>query len=257
MPRRIGIRVIAALCAAMLWAAVLLATGATTSRAQSTIAPDQRKAIEEVIRGYLLDNPEVLVEALDSLRRRRDDATTAAAQKAIREGRGDLLRDPGSPVSGRADGDVMMVEFFDYRCGVCRRVHRIIAKLLGTDDKIRRVYKEWPILGPNSVFAARAALASRRQGKYFAFHDALMEFPGKLTNDEVIDQARKLGIDVARLKQDMQDPEISAILRRNLELANALKLRGTPSFVIGDELVRGGRDLDTLRQLIARARQRG
>ena len=101
MPRRIGIRVIAALCAAMLWATVLLATGATTSRAQSTIAPDQRKAIEEVIRGYLLDNPEVLVKALDSLRRRRAEATTAAAQKSIRERRGDLLRDPGSPVRGR------------------------------------------------------------------------------------------------------------------------------------------------------------
>ncbi len=257
MPMRIGNRAIAALCTAALWAAVLLATGATTSRAQSTIAPDQRKAIEEVIRGYLLDNPEILVEALDSLQRRRAKAATAAAQKVIRERRKDLLRDPGSPVSGRADGDVMMVEFFDYRCGVCRRVHPIIAKLLGADDKIRRVYKEWPILGPNSVFAARAALASRRQGKYFAFHDALMEFRGKLTNGEVIEQARKVGIDVARLKQDMQDPEISAILRRNFELADALKLRGTPSFVIGDELVRGGRDLDTLRQLIALARQRG
>ena len=257
MPMRIGNRAIAALCTAALWAAVLLATGATTSRAQSIIAPEQRKAIEEVIRGYLLDNPEILVEALDSLQRRRAKAATAAAQKAIRERRKDLLQDPGSPVSGRADGDVMMVEFFDYRCGVCRRVHPIIAKLLDADDKIRRVYKEWPILGPNSVFAARAALASRRQGKYFAFHDALMEFSGKLTNDEVMERARRVGIDVARLKQDMQDPEISAILRRNFELAKALKLRGTPSFVIGDELVRGGRDLDTLRQFIALARKRG
>ena len=257
MPMRIGNRAIAALCTAALWAAVLLATGAATSRAQSTIAPDQRKAIEEVIRGYLLDNPEILVEALDSLKRRRAEAATAAAQKAVRERRNDLLRDPGSPVSGRADGDVMMVEFFDYRCGVCRRVHPIIAKLLEADDKIRRVYKEWPILGPNSVFAARAALASRQQGKYFAFHDALMEFSGKLTNDVVIEQARKVGIDVARLEQDMKSPEIDAILRRNFELADALKLRGTPSFVIGDELVRGGRDLDTLRQFIALARERG
>ena len=257
MPIRIKTRTISVLWTAILCTALLLAAGAAPARAQGKMAPDQKKAIDEIIRAYLLENPELLVEALDSLERRKAEAEVAAARKVITERRDDLMRDPGSPVSGAADGDVTLVEFFDYRCGVCRRVHPIVAKLIDSDKNIRRVYKEWPILGPQSVLAARAALASRQQGKYFAFHNALMEAPGKMDEAKVMSQARKVGLDVERLRRDMKSPEIDAILRRNYELADALKLRGTPSFVIGDQLLRGGRGLDGMREVVARARKPG
>jgi protein-disulfide isomerase len=254
---RIWNGVIAAVWTTVLCTALLLTAGVDPAHAQSKMAPDQKKAIEEVIRAYLLENPELLVEALDSLERRKAEAEAAAVQKVIAARRDDLIRDPGSPVSGPSDGDVTLVEFFDYRCGVCRRVHPIVAKLIDSDKKIRRVYKEWPILGPKSIIAARAALASRQQGKYFAFHNALMEAPGDMDEAKMMSQARKVGLDVARLRRDMKSREIDDILRRNFKLADALKLRGTPSFVIGDQLLRGGRSLDTMREFVARARKPG
>ena len=139
---------------------------------------------------------------------------------------------------------------------MCKRVHPIVAKLIEEDPKIRRVYKEWPILGPDSVTAAHAALASRKQGKYFAFHKALMEARGRLNRDAVMKVAKRVGLDTTQLARDMESPEIKQILRQNNTLAAALKLNGTPSFVIGDTLLRGGRGLAGLQKLVAEARAR-
>ncbi len=228
---------------------------ALPSAAGEDIKPGQTKAVEKIIRDYLIQNPEIIVEALEAYRKKQEQAEADATGKTLAARKAELHRDPGSPVGGDPGGDVVVIEFFDYRCGVCKRVHPIVAELMRTDKKIRRVYKEWPILGPKSVFAARAALASRRQGKYFVFHNALMEASRSLTPALVITIAKKVGIDDKRLRRDMENPEIDAILKRNFALAEALKLRGTPSFVIGDELVRGGRDLQTLRRIIDRQRK--
>ncbi len=243
-------------CARMALAAgFVLGLMALPASASEDIKPGQTKAVEKIVRDYLIQNPEIIVEALEAYRKKQAQAEVDATRRTLAERKAELRRDPGSPVGGDPGGDVVLIEFFDYRCGVCKRVHPIVAKLMQTDKKIRRVYKEWPILGSESVFAARAALASRRQGKYFVFHNALMEASGSLTPARVITTAAKVGLNVKRLKRDIESPEIDAILKRNFALAEALKLRGTPSFVIGDELLRGGRDLQTLRRIIDRQRK--
>jgi protein-disulfide isomerase len=147
------------------------------------------------------------------------------------------------------------VEFFDYNCPYCRKVAPTMVELEQSDRDLRLVYKEFPILGPGSQFAARAALASRKQRKYVAFHNALMQANEQVTEDTIMDVARAIGLDTKRLEQDMQDPAIQDAIARNLQLANALGITGTPSFVIGERMVPGAVDLRTLQGLIAEVRQ--
>jgi protein-disulfide isomerase len=239
--------------AAMAAAAISLICDAA-AMAQSEMTPDQRRAMHEVIRSYLLDNPEVIADAIRMLEEKQRAAAERDARLALDVHRRALVDDPETPSQGAADADVTLVEFFDYRCGVCRRVYPVVADLTSADRKIRRVYKDWPILGPESVYAARAALASRYQNRYVEFHHAMMESRVNLTEQTILDIGVRVGLDKAQLLRDMERPEIEAQLRRNFELADALKLNGTPSFVIGDNVVRGARDLKTLKGLVAEAR---
>ncbi len=233
-------------------AAVILAAGPVS--AAEPLSEAQKKAVEAVIQDYLLNNPEIITKAIEVLQARRREAEERGTRAALAANRARLFDDPTSPVGGNPNGDVNVVEFFDYRCGVCKRVHPVVAKLIEGDPKIRRVYKEWPILGPDSVLAARAALASRKQGKYLEFHDALMAARARLNRAEVMKIAKRAGLDTTRLLRDMESPEIDRVLERNSKLAEALKLNGTPSFVIEDTLLRGGRDLATMQKLVADAR---
>jgi protein-disulfide isomerase len=214
-------------------------------------------ALEKIIRDTILKNPEIVVEALEAYKRQEVAREAAAAEAAVSANREKIQRDPGSPVGGNPKGDVTLVEFFDYRCGVCKRVHPTVAALIKSDGKIRRVYKEWPILGPQSVFASRAALASREQGLYLPFHNALMEVRGALTAKRVMAAASKVGLDTKKLAIDMKDARIDLIFERNFKLARALRINGTPSFVIGDTLIKGARDIDTMRALVVDARTKG
>jgi len=241
-------------------AAVWLACGLAALPAAAQQAPSpvpDREAVEKIVRDYLVRHPEVVVEALEAYKRQAQERERLAAEKAVRERADEIFRDPASPVGGNPNGDVVVVEFFDYRCGVCKSVHPLVAELIRTDPGIKRIYKEWPILGPESIVAARAALASRTQGKYLQFHDALMAAKGALDEAAVMALARKVGIDTERLRRDMKAPEIEAAIRKNFALADALHLSGTPSFLIGNTLLRGARDLDTMRALVARARKSG
>ncbi len=247
---------------AVAWAAALMITGMIAVASAGAFgqdaaapAPVRKSDVERIVRDYLLNNPEIVIEAIDEYERRKAHADRQSSRLLVGSRRQEIERDPGSPVGGNPKGDVTVVEFFDYRCSVCRRVHPIVAELVSSDSGIRRVYKEWPILGPGSVLAARAALASRKQGKYLAFHNALMEAGGKLTGARVWELAGSVGLDVDRLRRDMGSKNIGKILKRNYALAEALKLRGTPSFVIGDDVVRGGLDLGGMRAIVARARK--
>jgi protein-disulfide isomerase len=238
-------------------AAVWLACSSVAAAQQEPAAIPARETVESIVRDYLLRNPEVIIEAIEEYKRQDEERQRLASEQAVRERADEIYRDPSSPIGGNPDGDVVLVEFFDYRCGVCKRVHPLVEELVKTDPGIKRVYKEWPILGPESVFAARAALASRAQGKYVEFHRALMGAKRNFDPQAVIEIARAVGLDTKRLQRDMNDPDIEAAIGRNFALAEALHLNGTPSFVIGDTLLRGGRDLDTLRELVARARKPG
>jgi protein-disulfide isomerase len=215
---------------------------------------DQAQGIERIVRDYLLANPEVLVEALGEYQKRQKLAEKQLQQRAIGERQQDLAGDPGAPVLGNPQGDVLVVEFFDYRCQYCRSVAKLVRDEVASDGNVRLVMKEFPILGPQSLHAARAALAAAKQDKYEAFHTALMSEPGDMSEGHVQRVAAGVGLDVERLRQDMRDPEVEAILRRNYELAEALGIKGTPAFVVGRTLVPGAISADDFRQLIAEAR---
>jgi len=210
---------------------------------------------EQRVREYLLKNPEVIMEALQVLQERQRAAEAETFKRTLAERRDDILNDPAAPVGGNPAGDVTLVEFFDYNCPYCRRVAPTVVELEEADPGLRVVYKEFPILGPGSEFAARAALAARQQGKYVPFHNSLMRATDQVTEQTVMMIAREVGLDTERLGQDMRDPAIEEAITRNLQLANALGITGTPSFVIGDRMVPGAADFRTLQGLIAEARQ--
>lgn len=209
---------------------------------------------DQRVRDYLLNNPEVIVESLQRRETRRRASAEAEVRAALAARKEEILRDPDSPVGGNPDGDVTLVEFADYNCPYCRRVAPTLVEAVGADPELRIVYKEIPILGPNSVFAAKAALAAQRQGKYVDFHRALMNAKGVAAEGLVFAIAAKVGLDVEQLKADMEAPWVQAGIDRNLALSRALGINGTPSFVVGDRIVSGAIDLNAIQQLIARAR---
>jgi protein-disulfide isomerase len=214
----------------------------------------QNEAIEAVVRQYLLDHPEVVVEALQLYEQRQQAAEAERRKTAILALADQLTADPADPVIGNPEGDVTLVEFFDYRCPYCRQMTDTLAQLIDEDPRLRVVMKEFPILSRESVLAARAAMAAQRQGKYEAFHFALMENGGGFSEDEILAVADSVGLDTERLSGEMQDPAIEAVLRNNHALAEKLGITGTPAFVIGDTMVPGAVSLDELRAKIAEAR---
>ena len=219
-------------------------------------APD-RESTREIIREYLLERPEVLEEAMVALRARRQEEKRARTQAAIADNRIALLSHELSPVSGNPDGDVTLVEFFDYACGYCKRSLSVMINLLRSDPQLRIVWKELPVLGPVSRIAARASMAAARQGQYLAFHEAVMGTRDGLSEDALLAIAGRIGLDVGRLQQDMADPEIEAYLEETHQLARELGIDGTPAFLIGDTLVPGAVGEARLKQLISEARSGG
>jgi len=223
--------------------------------AAAEIAPEQRQAIETIIRDYLMHNPDVLIEALRAAEEKANRDADAKAAVVLKDRRGEVFDDPASPVGGNPQGDVTIVEFFDYRCPYCKQVQPSLQKLLDQDRKLRFVYKEMPVLGAPSVTAAHAALAARLQGKYEHFHSAMMATKGQISDEVVYQVAGSVGLDVDRLKRDMTAPEIEQAVKANLALAKALDIRGTPGFIIGEHVVPGAIDLDALKDLVADARK--
>jgi protein-disulfide isomerase len=236
-------------------ACAFLAAASPRSIAAAEIPPAQRQAIEGIIHDYLMQNPDVLIEALHGAEDKLSRDADAKATKALSDHRAEIFDDPATPVGGNPQGDVSIVEFFDYRCPYCKQVLPALQTLLDHDPKIRFIYKEMPVLGHESVVAAHAALGARRQGKYEAFHAAMMGTRGQITEETVYKVAGSVGLDVDRLKKDMADPEIDQVLKANLALADALNIHGTPGFIIGDHIVPGAIDLAALQNMIADARK--
>lgn len=218
-----------------------------------TAAPD-KAAAKQMIREVLEENPEILMEALDNLRKKMEAADAPGKREALSKLRKELENDPGTFIAGNPQGDVTVVEFFDYRCGYCKRAQPIVQQLLKQDGRIRLALKEFPILGPESVIASRAAIAAMSQEKYATFHEALMAAQGALTESRVMRIAAENGLDEARLRQDMEDPKVKKIISRNHELAGSLGISGTPSFIIGDTLAPGFVELEELKKLVDEAR---
>jgi protein-disulfide isomerase len=225
--------------------------------AADSLSTAQKAEIEKVIRDYFLQHPEFMVEVLHAAEAKLKAEKAADAKEAIAARRDELLHDSATPVGGNPNGDVTIVEFFDYRCPYCKQVEPSLEALIKEDRNIRIVYKEFPVLGAASVYASRMALAARKQGKYAAFHDAMMATKGQVTEDIVLKVARLAGVDIEQAKGDMNDKEIGDLLKRNYSLAETLDIQGTPAFVIGDTLVPGATDVENLKRLVADARKPG
>ena len=248
----IGLGFLGALLAIVGWIALDV-----TGLAPAGGVHEQGGGFEQRVRNYLVENPQVLVESLQRMQQERQrPAETDEISQIIASRSDEIYNDPASPVGGNPQGDVSIVEFFDYNCPYCRRVAPTLVEIEESDPKLRLVYKEWPILGPDSEFAARAALASRRQGKYLEFHKALMLASGLVNESEALDAALNVGLDLERLKQDMKAPEIKAAIERNKQLAQVLRITGTPTFVIGDQMLRGAADVEAFRDYIQEAREK-
>ncbi len=214
-----------------------------------------KAAIRSFVHDYVVANPDVLLEATRELEKKQENKGESVTEKAIRAFEAQLLHDDDSPIAGNPNGDVTIVEFMDYQCGYCKRAYAVVKSTAAADGKIKIIYNDLPILGGASSIAAYAALAAARQNKYLALHNALMEFRGPLDRARILNTAASVGIDVPQLEKDMEAPEITHIIERNMALANALGVRGTPTFVIGNQFVPGAIDSDTLKKLIANARK--
>ncbi len=228
---------------------------AVPALAQSGSTPD-RAAIEKIVREYLLQHPEIIIEAMNELRRRQEMAAAEMAQQAIAAHREELFNDPATPAGGNPRGDVTIVEFFDYHCGYCKQVQEPLLRLLAEDRNLRIVFRELPIIADESRTASAGALAAAKQGKYVEFHNVLMAARGRLTRDRVLALAREQKLDVAKLEKDMDSPEIQRSIDRNLELAAMLGVDGTPAFIVGNQVVPGALSLEQLRELVAEARRK-
>jgi protein-disulfide isomerase len=214
------------------------------------ITPEEvkRLALEAI-----LENPEIVMEAVALLQRQEKIAQTESARSAIASEADALLAD--APALGDPAGDVAVIEFFDYNCPYCRRAKPILSELMSDDPGVRVVGREWPILGEGSVFAARAALAARAQDLYEPFHWALMGMSGRAERGSVLRIAEEVGLDVERLLTDMEAPEIDAHIAESMRLADLLGFSGTPSFVVGETLLPGLVDAETLAAAVARVRE--
>lgn len=212
--------------------------------------------VERIVREYLLRNPEVIYDALQELQRRREAEEARRQQAAIAEHKEAIFADPADPVAGNPQGDVTLVEFFDYRCGYCRSMVGGLRALMAQDPQLRFVFKELPILSAESTMAARAALAAAKQGRYVAMHFALMQAKD-LSRDGIMAVAAEQGLDPDRLARDMDAPDITARLDGNMRLAQALGVNGTPAFVLGNQLIPGAAEIGQLAQLIGQQRAGG
>ena len=241
---------------AALMLAIGLSAGASAQEAASDpFTPAQREALRQMMREFIMQNPELLIEALESLDERRRVEGEQRARQMLVERRNEIFNNPLNPVLGNASGDVTLVEFFDYRCPYCKQMHAPITQLRNDDRQVRFVHIQLPILGPESVIASRVALAAQAQNRYLQVHEALMS-ARTLDEPTIMRIAQQSGCDMTRLRADMNSSAITAQIDANRRLAEELGVTGTPAFVIADRLVPGAVDPTTLRGLIAQARQR-
>lgn len=212
--------------------------------------------IEKIVRDYLMREPEVIYEAIQELQKRQQAAEAARQQTSIVQRADEIFRHPDDPTSGDTAGDVTLVEFFDYRCGYCRNMAGKLRDMVADDSKLRFVFKELPVLGPDSVVAAKAALAASRlnDDKYYDFHMALMQSKD-LAAESVLNLAAAKGYDRDAMAAEMDAAWVQERLAANQALAESLGISGTPSFVVGKTLIPGAVDVGRLAQLVADERK--
>jgi protein-disulfide isomerase len=250
---------VAAVVAALVTAATILIIWRAAPGVVDAPAGLDEKRIIDIVHDYLTKNPEILVEMTTELDKRQQAEQAAAQEKVISDNAEAIFRSPLAYTAGNPDGDVTVVEFFDYNCGFCKRALPDVVKLVDNDDKVRFVFKELPIFGEESEGAAKAALAAGKQGKYFEMHQKLFSDPGKADKDKALKIAQEIGLDVPQLEKDMESPEVQKALDEAKDLAQKLGLKGTPLYLIGDRTIPGAPDdlYDQLVAKVAEVREKG
>jgi protein-disulfide isomerase len=233
--------------------AVMLVALPAATLAQ-TFSPDQRHEIENIVKDYLMAHPQVLQDAINELDKQQKEASAEKARTAIKTNNATIFNSSHQVVLGNPNGNVTMVEFFDYNCGFCKHALPDMMKLLQTDPNLRFVLKEFPVLGEGSVEAAHVAVAARMQdpagAKYIEFHQKLLGGRGAADKMRALAVAKEVGFDMGRLMKDMDSDEVKTTIAENLKLADTLGIDGTPSYVVGDELVVGAVGYDELQKKI-------
>jgi protein-disulfide isomerase len=211
--------------------------------------------IKELALEAIRENPQIIMEAVQLLEQEQAATQAEAAADLLKNQRELLEHDPNAPVFGNPEGDVTVVEFFDYNCPYCKRAMSEVQGLLDVDRDVRLVYREWPIQSEGSVFAAKAALAAREQGKYEEFHRALMGMEQRAEEASVMRLAEEIGLDIEQLRTDMEAPKVQEHIDESMRLTQALGFNGTPSFVIGDHMVPGFVEQEQLEALVDKTRE--
>jgi protein-disulfide isomerase len=239
-------------------AALAALVAAPAARAQ-TFSDAQRSEIERIVRDYLIAHPEVLQDVMAEMEKRQNAAEAEKQQVGVRENKELLFNSPHQVTIGNPQGDVTMVEFFDYNCGYCKRALSDMLELIKADPKLRVVLKEYPVLGPGSIEAAQVAVAVRMQDKsgkkYLEFHQKLLGTRGPADKARALATAKEIGLDMARLEKDLTSEEVRTTLQESLRLADAIGLNGTPSYVIGSSVVVGALGFAVLKDKVDLARR--
>ena len=232
--------------------------GAPLSASADSFSDAQRGDIETIVRNYLIAHPEVLEEAMNELSKRQAAAEAEKHQAGVAKNADTIFNSPRGVTLGNKDGDVTFVEFFDYNCGYCKRAMTDMLDLMKSDPKLKVVLKEFPVLSQGSVEAAQVAVADRMQDpsvkKYIDFHQKLLGGRGAADKTRAMAVAKEVGLDMAKLEKDMASPEVKATLEENLKLAEAMGMNGTPSYVVGKQVVIGAVGVDNLKEKIGIAR---
>jgi len=239
--------------------AIFLTSPAATPAQAQTFSVDQRQEIENIVKDYLLAHPEVMQDVMAEIEKRQQTAEVEKHRAAVVENNATLFSSPHQVVLGNPHGNVTMVEFFDYNCAFCKRALSDMLDLLKTDSNLKFVLKEFPVLGEGSVEAAHVAIAARMQDttgkKYIEFHQKLLGGRGPADKARALAVAKEVGFDMARIEKDMSSDEVKKTIDENMKLADALGVNGTPSYVVGDEVVVGAVGLDALKEKIAAERK--
>jgi protein-disulfide isomerase len=228
--------------------------------AQQGFSPDQRTALEAIIKDVLLKNPEIIQEALVELEKRQQQAQVDSQKQVLVTERAAIFESPNSPVAGNPQGDVTIVEFFDYNCGFCKRSLVDMQEIMKQDPKLKVVLKDFPVLGADSVEASRVAVAAKNQlrgDKYWAFHVALMNSRGRVNGARALEVAREHGANVDQLRKDMESAQTRQIIEDTVVLGDRLGLTGTPAFVLADEIVFGAVGVEQIKTRIDAVRKCG
>jgi protein-disulfide isomerase len=235
-------------------AAVSLAIAGTAPAVAESFSADQREEIGKIVKDYLLTHPEVMQDVIAEMEKRQQSAEAEKHRAAVVENKATLFSSPHQVVLGNPQGNVTMVEFFDYNCGFCKRAMSDMLDLIKTDNNLKFVLKEFPVLGEGSDEAARVAVAARMQDangkKYIEFHQKLLGSRGGADKMRALAVAKEVGFDMPRLERDMGSDEVKKTIDENMKLAEALGVNGTPSYVVGGEVVIGAVGLDALREKI-------